>query len=67
MLKWKNLVAGGSAIALNAVAADNSGSQAGRLQTMTVQLPDGGVARIKYSGPVKPRITFIDPITTDNP
>jgi hypothetical protein len=41
-----------------AVAGDKRASTESRTQTMTVQLPGGGVAHIAYSGPVKPRVTF---------
>lgn len=33
--------------------------------SMTVQLPDGGLARIEYSGDVPPRVAFVQPSAAD--
>ena len=55
------LLVGAAVVALGGVAAvagDKLASTESRTQTMTVQLPGGGVAHIAYSGPVKPRVTF---------
>jgi len=44
----------GAAIALSGAAFAQSGPN----HTMTVRLPDGGIAQIRYSGNVAPRVTF---------
>lgn len=62
MLKLKHFLIGSAAVvalgAVTAVAGDKIVPNDGRTQTMTVQLPGGGVAHIEYSGPVKPRVTL---------
>lgn len=62
MNKFRSLLLVGAAVlalgGVAAVAGDKFASTESRTQTMTVQLPGGGVAHIAYSGPVKPRVTF---------
>jgi hypothetical protein len=62
MNKFRSLLIVGAAVlalgGVAAVAGDKLTSAESRTQTMTVQLPSGGVAYITYSGPVKPRVTF---------
>lgn len=62
MNKFRSLLLVGAAVValggVAAVAGDKLASTESRTQTMTVQLPGGGTARIDYSGPVKPRVTI---------
>lgn len=62
MNKFRSLLLVGAAVlalgGVAAVAGDKLASTESRTQTMTVQLPGGGVAHIAYSGPVKPRVMF---------
>lgn len=71
MLKLKHLLIGAAAVAAlgvaGAVAGGKTAPDPGRLQTMTVALPGGGVARIEYSGPVKPRVTFEGNVAANDP
>jgi hypothetical protein len=47
----------GAAVLLGGAALASETSQ---IHKMTVQLPDGGVARVEYTGNVKPHVTFTD-------
>jgi hypothetical protein len=60
------LLAGVAAIAIGfSGAAFARGPQ---IHVMTVQLPDGGVARIRYTGDVAPRISFGEaPVSAETP
>lgn len=51
----KLVLAGAAALAL---AAGSGLALAQPLHSMTVQLPDGGLAQIRYSGNVPPQVTF---------
>jgi hypothetical protein len=58
------LLAGVAAVAIGAAGA--AFAQSDNYHVMTVRLPDGGVAQIRYSGNVAPRVTFGEaPAATD--
>lgn len=54
------LAAGGLALAAGAAHA------AGKLNTMTVALPDGAIAQIAYAGDVPPQVSVV-PVAADDP
>jgi hypothetical protein len=50
------LVAGGAAVAIGVSGA--AFAQSANSDVMTVRLPDGGIAQIRYTGNVAPRVSF---------
>ncbi len=52
----KTLMAGIAAATLIGAGAARAAAPA--THTMTIRLPDGGIAHIRYSGPVAPKVTF---------
>jgi hypothetical protein len=61
----KTILAGAAAIGI-AGACGMAWAGGPAFHTMTVQLPDGGTARIQYTGDVAPKVTFgISPMAAD--